>query len=84
MKLCNIIITFSYFHVFCKIYTLSLEYDTTLCRAAFLPELSVERRVDVPKKFIIPNDDDINDNVEQTIADNKEIQEKVGRYIIIL
>merc|ERR1712223_1818964 len=31
-----------------------LEYDTTLCKAAFLPELSIERRVDVPKKFIIP------------------------------
>ena len=33
---------------------ISLEYDTTLCKAAFLPELSIERRVDVPKKFIIP------------------------------
>merc|ERR1739845_119473 len=31
-----------------------LEYDTTLCKAAFLPELSIERRVDVLKKFIIP------------------------------
>ena len=33
---------------------ISLEYDTTLCKAAFLPELSIERRVDVPKKFILP------------------------------
>ena len=35
----------------------SLEYDTTLCKAAFLPELSIERRVDVPKKFILPDVD---------------------------
>ena len=35
----------------------SLEYDTTLCKAAFLPELSIERRVDVPKKFILPDGD---------------------------
>merc|ERR1711997_1210991 len=34
-----------------------LEYDTTLCKATFLPELSIERRVDVPKKFILPDGD---------------------------
>ena len=37
-----------------RLNSISLEYDTTLCKAAFLPELSIERRVDVPKKFIIP------------------------------
>ena len=37
-----------------RLNSISLEYDTTPCKAAFLPELSIERRVDVPKKFIIP------------------------------
>jgi hypothetical protein len=53
-----------------------LEYDITLCRAAFLPELSVERRVDVPKKFIISTEGDLNNNNEQNSTDHKGIQEK--------
>ena len=64
-----------------------MEFDTTLCKAAFLPEVSVERRVDVPKKFILPNGDvDSNNNNNQKsynepssidiIGDN-QVEEKV-------
>jgi len=47
-----------------------LEYDTTLCKAAFLPELSIERRVDVPKKFILSDSD-----IDNTNSKNLNIEE---------
>ena len=47
-----------------------MEYDTTLCKAAFLPELSIERRVDVPKKFILSDSD-----IDNTNSKNLNIEE---------
>jgi hypothetical protein len=58
-----------------------LEYDTTLCKAAFLPEVLVERRVDVPKKFLIPNGEDIdasNNNNNQKRYDESSIDNIIG------
>merc|ERR1712203_777831 len=55
-----------------------LEYDTTLCKAAFLPELSIERRVDVPKKFILPDGDiDSTNNQNFDVFDDEGSIEKV-------
>merc|ERR1711879_250878 len=55
-----------------------LEYDTTLCKAAFLPELSIERRVDVPKKFILPDGDiDSTNNKNLNIYNAEDSVEKV-------
>merc|ERR1711997_692833 len=57
-----------------------LEYDTTLCKAAFLPELSIERRVDVPKKFILPDGDiDSTNNKNLNIYNAEDSSEKVGK-----
>merc|ERR1712226_895269 len=57
-----------------------LEYDTTLCKAAFLPELSIERRVDVPKKFIIPDGDiDSTNNKNLEVFDDEGSIEKTGK-----
>ena len=58
----------------------SLEYDTTLCKAAFLPELSIERRVDVPKKFILPDGDiDSTNNKNLDVFDDEDSVEKIGK-----
>merc|ERR1712244_131739 len=55
-----------------------LEYDTTLCKAAFLPELSIERRVDVPKKFILPDGDvDSTNNKNLNIYNAEDTVEKI-------
>ena len=58
----------------------SLEYDTTLCKAAFLPELSIERRVDVPKKFIL-SDGDIDSTSSQDLkfVDDAEDVKKIRK-----
>ena len=57
----------------------SLEYDTTLCKAAFLPELSIERRFDVPKKFILPDGDiDSTNNKNLDVFDDEGSIEKIG------
>merc|ERR1712018_246737 len=55
-----------------------LDYDTTLCKAAFLPELSIERRVDVPKKFILPDGDiDSTNNKNLNIYNAEDSVEKI-------
>ena len=56
----------------------SLEYDTTLCKAAFLPELSIERLADVPKKFILPDGDiDSTNNKNLNIYNAEDTVEKI-------
>ena len=51
-----------------------MEYDISLCKAALLPtELSIERRVDVPKKFILPNYV-ANDVVDSTIDNTNNLK----------
>ena len=51
-----------------------MDYDTSLCKAAFLPELSIERRVDVPKKFILPDGDiDSTNNKNLTVSNSSAI-----------
>ena len=58
----------------------SLEYDTTLCKAAFLPELSIERRVDVPKKFILSDGDiDSTSSKDLKFVDNEEDVKKIRK-----
>ena len=58
----------------------SLEYDTTLCKAAFLPELSIERRVDVPKKFILSDGDlDSTSSKDLKFVDDAEDVKKIRK-----
>ena len=58
----------------------SLEYDTTLCKAAFLPELSIERRVDVPKKFILSDGDiDSKSSKDLKFVDDAEDVKKIRK-----
>ena len=57
-----------------------MEYDTTLCKAAFLPELSIERRVDVPKKFILSDGDiDSTSSKDLKFVDNEEDVKKIRK-----
>ena len=63
-----------------KLLCYSLEYDTTLCKAAFLPELSIERRVDVPKKFILSDGDiDSTSSKDLKFVDNEEDVKKIRK-----
>ena len=57
-----------------------MEYDTTLCKAAFLPELSIERRVDVPKKFILSDGDvDSTSSKDLKFVDDAEDEKKIRK-----
>ena len=58
----------------------SLEYDTTLCKAAVLPELSIERRVDVPKKSILSDGDiDSTSSKDLKFVDDAEDVKKIRK-----